>query len=252
MNVSLTSYARVIALGAITCLAAACTTQSGPTYSAYSIQRPQQQNPAYRVTCGGLFESASTCSAVAARICHDANAVQIANVDGLSSEKSARNPREVIFTCGSPAVEESTPTPAPVALPLVNLQPPSQPLPSSTHQTLLQGDANFATDSAVLMPTAKLRLDQFLRANQNASFQRITIIGYTDSTGTPLHNQNLSEARAASAMQYLREHGLRANEYSAEGRGSQDAIASNSTAEGRAKNRRVEVQIVTTQPVEVQ
>jgi outer membrane protein OmpA-like peptidoglycan-associated protein len=252
MKVSLISYVRLVALGAIACLTAACTTQSGPTYSAYSIQRPQPHNPAYRVTCGGLFESANTCSAVAARICHDANAVQIENVDGLRSEKSARNPREIIFTCGSPAAEESTLTPAPVVLPLANPQSLSQPSSLSTHQTLLQGDANFTTDSAVLMPAAKLRLDQFLRANQNASFQRITIIGYTDSTGTPLRNQNLSEARAASAMQYLREHGLRANDYFAEGRGSQDPVASNSTAEGRAKNRRVEVQIVTTQSVEVQ
>jgi outer membrane protein OmpA-like peptidoglycan-associated protein len=252
MKISLTSHARVIALGAFTCLMAACTTQSGPTYSAYSIQRSQQPNQAYRVTCGGLFESTSTCSAVAARICHDANTVQIENVDGLHAEKATRNPREIIFTCRSPAAEESTLTPPPVVLPLANPQSLSQPSSLSTQQTLLQGDANFTTDSAVLMPTAKVRLDQFLRANQNASFQRITIIGYTDSTGTPLHNQNLSEARAASAMQYLREHGLRANEYIAEGRGSQDAVASNSTAKGRVKNRRVEVQILTTQSVEVQ
>lgn len=239
MKVFSQSGIRLIAFGAMAGLMAACTTQSGPTYSAYSIQKPNQQNPTYRVTCNGLLESRDTCLAVADRICHDASAIQVENVDRLRSDKSARNPREITFTCGSPVVRQPVLTPAPVALPLPKPNPSSVP----ARQTLLQGDANFATDSAVLMPAAKLSLDQFLRANQNANIQRITIIGYTDSAGPASHNQKLSEARAGAAMQYLRGHGLRANEYSAEGRGAQQAVASNATAEGRAKNRRVEVQI---------
>jgi outer membrane protein OmpA-like peptidoglycan-associated protein len=90
-------------------------------------------------------------------------------------------------------------------------------------------------------------LGRSLLATQSVEFQRVTTTGYTDSTGSDSHNQNLSKARSVATMQYLREHGLRADEFAAEGRGARDPVASNATAEGRAKNRRVEVQIVTKQ-----
>ncbi|EDZ99458.1 OmpA/MotB domain protein [Burkholderia sp. H160] len=109
---------------------------------------------------------------------------------------------------------------------------------------LLQGDANFATDSAILSSAAKASLDQFLRVNEGINFRRVTIIGYTDSTGSRGHNQKLSEARAQSVLRYLRDHGLIAQSFVAEGAAADDPVASNATAEGRALNRRVEVRVV--------
>jgi outer membrane protein OmpA-like peptidoglycan-associated protein len=247
MKTSLTPGFRsvaLIALGALVGPMAACTTQWGPTYTAYSIQIPDQQNPAYRVTCGGLFEGAKTCSEVATRICNEKNAVPLEFVDELRSSEATSNPREITFMCAPQAVQKPVSPPPPVAQPKANSQ---QPPAAAPRQTLLQGDANFATDSAALTPMAKRVLDQFLLANQSIKFQRVTMTGYTDSTGSDSHNQKLSEARSVAAMQYLREHGLRADQFAAEGRGAQNPVASNATAEGRAKNRRVEVQIVTKQ-----
>ncbi|MFL9932335.1 OmpA family protein [Paraburkholderia sp. RL18-103-BIB-C] len=242
MKASLTPSFRSVALitlGALVGPMAACTTQWGPTYTAHSIQIPNQQNPAYQVTCGGLVEGEKTCSEVATRICNEKNAAPVEFVDELRSSEATRNPREMTFMCTPQVVQKPVP-PSQVAQ--ENLQqPPAAPL----RQTLLQSDANFATDSATLTPMAKRGLDQFLLANQSVEFRRVATTGYTDSTGSDSHNQNLSKARSVATMQYLREHGLRADEFAAEGRGAQDPVESNATAEGRAKNRRVEVQIVT-------
>ncbi len=68
-----------------------------------------------------------------------------------------------------------------------------------------------------------------------------TVVGHTDSTGAPLNNQRLSERRATSVVNALRAQGLDASRLSAEGRGQNEPIADNSTEDGRAQNRRVEV-----------
>jgi len=73
----------------------------------------------------------------------------------------------------------------------------------------------------------------------------ISIRGYTDSTGTPRYNQGLSERRAETVRRYLVEHGAAADDkITSEGHGEADPVASNKTAKGRARNRRVEVVIV--------
>ncbi|MGF6803359.1 autotransporter adhesin [Paraburkholderia youngii] len=145
----------------------------------------------------------------------------------------------------SVADRENT-VPAPVPQPPSQPKPEPRPQPQSQErrQVLLQGDANFATDSAVLSSAAKASLDNFLRVNEGINFRRVTIIGYTDSTGTRAHNQKLSEARAQSVLQYLRNRGLMAQSFVAEGAAADDPVASNATAEGRALNRRVEVRVV--------
>ncbi|MGF6289077.1 OmpA family protein [Paraburkholderia youngii] len=151
---------------------------------------------------------------------------------------------ELTTSRGKPVEAQAVPAPVP--------QPPSQPKPEprpqpqsqERRQVLLQGDANFATDSAVLSSAAKASLDNFLRVNEGINFRRVTIIGYTDSTGTRAHNQKLSEARAQSVLQYLRNRGLMAQSFVAEGAAADDPVASNATAEGRALNRRVEVRVV--------
>jgi outer membrane protein OmpA-like peptidoglycan-associated protein len=109
---------------------------------------------------------------------------------------------------------------------------------------LLQGNASFATNSATLSPAAKASLDRFLSANQGVSLRRLTVMGYTDSTGSEAHNLKLSQARAESVAQYLRDGGLQAGQFVAQGLGSADPVASNATAEGRAQNRRVEARVL--------
>jgi outer membrane protein OmpA-like peptidoglycan-associated protein len=71
----------------------------------------------------------------------------------------------------------------------------------------------------------------------------MTIAGYTDSTGSAELNNRLSAARARSVQSYLATAGLRASKWDVEGYGSASPVASNATAIGRAKNRRVEIQV---------
>jgi len=70
--------------------------------------------------------------------------------------------------------------------------------------------------------------------------QQIMVIGHTDSVGSMSYNQMLSERRAISVRDYMATK-LAAMDIKAEGRGEEEPIADNATAEGRAKNRRVEV-----------
>jgi OmpA-OmpF porin, OOP family len=140
--------------------------------------------------------------------------------------------------CGTPAAPrvEPAPQPAPAAA-----RP--APVPNPARKVTLQGDANFATGSAALTPAATTNLDRFIDANRGIRIDRLAIAGYTDSTGSATLNQHLSAARAQAVQGYLTSHGVRAATADVKGLGSASPVASNATAEGRAKNRRVEIQV---------
>jgi outer membrane protein OmpA-like peptidoglycan-associated protein len=73
----------------------------------------------------------------------------------------------------------------------------------------------------------------------------IKIVGFTDSTGKVDYNQTLSEKRAKSVYDYLmQDQGISSSRMTFEGKGVNDPVASNDTAEGRAQNRRVEITIL--------
>jgi len=73
---------------------------------------------------------------------------------------------------------------------------------------------------------------------------RIERQGHTDSTGSPRQNQGLSERRAAAVRGYLISQGVGASQLEARGFGETQPMASNATAEGRAKNRRVVMHVL--------
>lgn len=97
-------------------------------------------------------------------------------------------------------------------------------------------DTFFATASAALTPTGRSRLEEFFR---NAAAYSFTIYGHTDSRGSEAYNQGLSEARAQAVASVARSVGAVVD--SERGFGETRPIASNSTASGMAKNRRVEI-----------
>ena len=74
----------------------------------------------------------------------------------------------------------------------------------------------------------------------------VIAIGHADSIGTDAYNQALSVRRADAVKAYLQSKGLEANRVYTEGKGEKQPIANNSTAEGRAKNRRVEIEVIGT------
>jgi outer membrane protein OmpA-like peptidoglycan-associated protein len=108
---------------------------------------------------------------------------------------------------------------------------------------IMPGNITFATDSAEIVSNFYAPLNNlgssFKQFNQNS----IEIVGYTDSTGSRQHNMDLSQRRAQSVASYLTAQGVDGSRLSTRGAGPDQPIASNATADGRAQNRRVEVNL---------
>ncbi|MGT2469413.1 OmpA family protein [Paraburkholderia terrae] len=230
-------------LTAIACVAgiAGCTSYSGFAHNT-DVVTLANGTQAYRVQCLGLLESSKTCMAEVKRICGDKPAMRISSVDHITSDlKSENNPSEITFQCATPVVEQPAPVVvAPVPVPAVAPAPVRH---APQRKITLQGDATFAVGSATLTPVATAKLDDFVAANQGVDIERMTIAGYTDSTGSAELNNRLSAARARAVQSYLATAGLRASKWDVEGYGSASPVAPNTTAIGRAKNRRVEIQV---------
>lgn len=104
-------------------------------------------------------------------------------------------------------------------------------------------DILFATDSSAVRPD--LQSDLFAVADNLRQYPNSTIdiIGHTDNTGSAAYNQDLSERRARAVANILRDGGVSGNRIAAYGRGEDQPVATNLTAEGRALNRRVDIVI---------
>ncbi len=101
----------------------------------------------------------------------------------------------------------------------------------------------FKTNSSTLSATAQAALSRVAYNLKQFPESDVTIAGFTDNTGTKQVNDRLSLLRAQSVMNYLESQGIPASRLKAIGEGSNNPIASNATAEGRAQNRRVELYI---------
>jgi outer membrane protein OmpA-like peptidoglycan-associated protein len=105
----------------------------------------------------------------------------------------------------------------------------------------IPSDVSFDTNRYDIKPDFRAVLDQFASSLQEHAATRITIIGHTDSTGSDAINNPLSVNRAASTRDYLAARGVAVSRISIDGRGSAEPIAGNDSADGRARNRRVEI-----------
>ena len=110
--------------------------------------------------------------------------------------------------------------------------------------TLGENAVRFNTNKSTLSATAKTNLDKLVPVLNNYENTNIVIYGYTDSTGKVEYNQALSAKRASSVKSYLGAKGIDITRIETKGLVVNDPIASNETAEGRSKNRRVEFAIV--------
>jgi outer membrane protein OmpA-like peptidoglycan-associated protein len=102
----------------------------------------------------------------------------------------------------------------------------------------------FDIDKTNVKPVAQTSLKKLAVSLQNNPQTNILIVGHTDSTGTAAHNMDLSVRRAGSVKSFLVGEGIDASRLETKGKGETEPIALNSTAEGRAQNRRVEIVIV--------
>ena len=143
----------------------------------------------------------------------------------------------------APAPVAVTPPP-PVAAPAPRPAPAPQP-PAATKVTYA-ADAFFDFDKAVLKPEGKAKLDDLVGKIQGINLEVIIAVGHTDSVGNDSYNQKLSVKRAEAVKSYLVSKGIEKNRVYTEGKGEKQPVADNKTAEGRAKNRRVEIEVVGT------
>ena len=102
-------------------------------------------------------------------------------------------------------------------------------------------DVLFATDSASLRPDLISDLRGVAGSLNRYPNSTIEVIGHTDNSGSAAYNQDLSQRRATSVAQVLRDSGVQAGRVAAYGRGEDQPVASNLSAQGRAQNRRVEI-----------
>jgi outer membrane protein OmpA-like peptidoglycan-associated protein len=105
----------------------------------------------------------------------------------------------------------------------------------------IPSDVSFAVGRADIQPNFRPILDTFAQGMVRNPAARVVIVGHTDSTGTDAINNPLSVNRAASVRDYLQARGVPLASIAIDGRGAREPIASNQTAEGRARNRRVEI-----------
>jgi len=105
----------------------------------------------------------------------------------------------------------------------------------------IPSDISFPVGRADIQPNFRPILDNFAQGMTRNPAARVTIIGHTDSTGTDAINNPLSVNRAASVRDYLVARGVPVASVAIDGRGAREPIATNATAEGRARNRRVEI-----------
>ncbi len=102
----------------------------------------------------------------------------------------------------------------------------------------------FDFDKSTIKPVSYPILDEVVQVLKRSPTVRVEIDGHTDGVGTESYNLQLSRLRAASVRQYLIGHGIAADRLTSQGFGKSKPIATNETDEGRALNRRVELQVV--------
>lgn len=139
------------------------------------------------------------------------------------------------------------PAAAPVAAaPAAAPAPAPAPAPAAASKVTFAADAFFDFDKSVLKPEGRAKLDDLVSKIRNVNLEVIIAVGHTDSIGTVAYNQKLSVRRAESVKAYLVSKGIERNRVYTEGKGELQPVADNRTKEGRAKNRRVEIEVVGT------
>ena len=114
----------------------------------------------------------------------------------------------------------------------------------------LSGSVLFASNKSELLPSAENKLNEVSDALMATKERKLTVEGHTDSQGTSSYNQQLSEKRAEAVRSYIISRGYPSDLIQAQGAGKTRPIADNASAEGRANNRRVEIIVERSTPVQ--
>jgi OOP family OmpA-OmpF porin len=137
--------------------------------------------------------------------------------------------------------------PAAAAAPAARPAPAAAaPQPPAATKVTYAADAFFDFDKSVLKPEGKAKLDDLVDKVKGINLEVVIAVGHTDSVGADAYNQGLSVRRSEAVKAYLVSKGIERNRVYTEGKGEKQPVADNKTAEGRAKNRRVEIEVVGT------
>lgn len=140
------------------------------------------------------------------------------------------------FLTGEPRAA-AAPAPPPPARPA-----PPPPAPRA-ERTIILDNVLFDFDKTAIKPDGAKVLDRLIAFLKENPDRKVELEGHTDSVGTDQYNQGLSERRAASVRDYVVKGGVDKGRIATRGFGESKPIADNKTADGRAKNRRVEIKV---------
>jgi OmpA-OmpF porin, OOP family len=167
----------------------------------------------------------------------------------------------VAFAAACATTEEPKPTPKPEPVPTPAPAPKPEPKPAPppaapkpapekpkpvAEKITFAADVLFDFDKSVIKPEGRSKLDDLAGKAKGVNLEVVIAIGHADSIGSDEYNQRLSVRRAESVKAYLVSKGIETNRVYTEGKGEKQPVASNKTAEGRAKNRRTEIEVIGT------
>ena len=169
--------------------------------------------------------------------------VAVAFAAGCATQQEAPKPAP------QPAPRATTPAPAPAPMPTQEVKPAPKPQAKPkpvAEKVTFAADVLFDFDKSVVKPEGKSKLDDLANKVKGINLEVVIAIGHADSIGGDAYNQKLSVRRAESVKAYLVSKGIEANRVYTEGKGEKQPVAENKTAGGRAKNRRVEIEVIGT------
>ncbi|UQV45717.1 OmpA family protein [Janthinobacterium lividum] len=159
----------------------------------------------------------------------------------------------LVYKLGRPASATPAYQPAPEVAPVVAMPAPlieAKPAPVPVAEKVsFASEALFDFDQSTLKPQGKAALDQLLGRLTGMDLEVIVTVGHTDAVGSDAYNQKLSQRRAEAVKAYLVAQGVETSRVYTEGKGETQPVADNTSAAGRAKNRRVTVEVVGTRKV---
>jgi OOP family OmpA-OmpF porin len=205
-----------------------------------------------------LLASAALAASVSGAFAQSATVDNFRAADGTTVWKNGTNelcwrdanwtPATAAVGCDGALVPAAAPAPAPPARPAPPAPAPAPAVVAApvSEKVTFAADAFFDFDKSVLKPEGRAKLDDLISKMGGINLEVIIAVGHTDSVGSDAYNQRLSVRRAEAVKAYLTSKGIERNRVYTEGKGEKQPVADNRTAEGRAKNRRVEIEVVGT------
>ena len=163
-------------------------------------------------------------------------ATALAECDGALKPVAQAAPAAAPAAPAPAAAPAAAPAPAVVAAPVAPV----------SEKVTFAADAFFDFDKSVLKDEGKAKLDDVVSKLGSINLEVIIAVGHTDSVGSDAYNQALSVRRSEAVKAYLVGKGVEKNRVYTEGKGEKQPVADNKTSDGRAKNRRVEIEVVGT------